>query len=77
MGRRPSLCAKNAPSTRCLPGLHLPSLVFDPMPLQAAGWQVVCLESQSCLCLPVATLAEELGALMMGATEASSLRFAA
>ncbi|KAL4431186.1 hypothetical protein ABPG75_006442 [Micractinium tetrahymenae] len=45
--------------------------------LKAAGWQVVALEAQCCLCLPVSQLSEELGALMMGEEHSSSLRYLA
>ncbi|PSC76906.1 hypothetical protein C2E20_0152 [Micractinium conductrix] len=45
--------------------------------LQASGWKVVCLDSQTVLQLPVAALADELGAQMMGAANRSSLAFCA
>ena len=44
---------------------------------QASGWKVVCLDSQTVLQLPVAALADELGAQMMGAANRSSLAFCA
>ncbi len=48
-----------------------------PASTQSAGWRIVPLEAQSCLCLPVSQLSEELGALMMGDAQASSLQFLA
>ncbi|KAI3433365.1 hypothetical protein D9Q98_003182 [Chlorella vulgaris] len=45
--------------------------------LQAAGWTVCPLVSQSCLQLPLDVLAAELAALMLGERERSSLRFVA
>lgn len=56
--------------------LHLPPCSHPP-PLQAAGWHVVRLDSQTCLQLPCSTLADELGALLMEDPARSSLRFAA
>lgn len=60
----------------CL-SLSRPGLPTQPHAMQAAGWQVVPLEAQCCLCLPVRQLSEELGALMMRDGQASSLRFLA
>lgn len=56
------------------PACHAVSL---PDSAQSAGWRVVPLEAQSCLCLPVSQLSDELGAIMMGLDQASSLQFLA
>lgn len=64
-------CATHPPTT------HTHTAPRAPPPAQAAGWRVVALDAHTCLQLPRAALADELGALMMGDVQRSSLRFAA